>query len=279
MADKRDEEEELISIVSKIKDDVINHFEETFEKELEAKTIDDLREIDFMPFIGQKGEEAGNEFTKRINKAIPTGVRAPYLSALITTTRGLVVATAKEIAHGKIVEKNTSKPLCPGNIDELKLEQETPYLSQEIKHKLFTPDKREYEVTIMIKDSEERIIIPGVKCTQHRCTGQSGPDKKAVIETWFEPNTQTVMLEDSTVSKIKWNVRGHKSLLRKRRLARPHQITKSFVLQVSSPWKIVSFEKSSDNVVTELVDDGHTLNASSVDGLGNIQNIKLELCY
>ena len=264
--DKRDEERELISIVSRIKDDVINHFEGIFEKELEAKTIDDLREIDFVPFVVQKGEEAGNEFTKRITKAIPTGVRAPCLSALIASTHGLVVATAKEIAHKKMDKKNMSQPLCPGNIDELKLEQGTPSLSQEIKYKLFTPDKREYEVTIMIKDGEERLILPGVKCTQHRCTGQSGSDKKAVIETWFEPNTQTVMLEDSTVLRRSWEVCGES-----------HMETKSLTLKVDAPWKIASFKKSGANVVTELKDDSHTLNVSSDDGVGHVQSIKLEL--
>ena len=52
----------------------------------------------------------------------------------------------------------------------------------------------------------------------------------------------------------------------------------SLTVQVPSPWRIASFEKSGNSIVAKITDGGHTLNVESDgDNAGTLNSVKFEL--
>ena len=98
-------------------------------------------------------------------------------------------------------------------------------------------------------------------------------------KTWFNPDAQILILNGCSVTKYNWDRKVDIPLFKNGRPDLPQQEITKLTLQVDAPWKIVSFGKSGDNVITELINNGHTLNVSSSDGMGLIQCIELGLSH
>ena len=246
--------------------------------EIKKLSSQQLREINIDSYVNKNTQEEIEIFEKEGNKLFENlkniSQTKDFYKAKSESLENLIKLYRKE----ELLKKFESHPPWPKNINELLKEQNIKNLIPQNKYTLYL-NKRPY---IVVARNDGKISLPNIKALEFYryeelpCWRNSGgkvyESWNNNIDTWFEPETQVLLLSTCNVYQNNWSEGGHKSLF-VTRPPRPQQKKTTLNINVDNPWKIKEFNKSG-SVSVSLSNYNHNMYVSGSGG--SVQNIKLE---
>lgn len=271
------------SFIEKAKNESEIQIKQSIFGKIEDLSSQQLRGLNIAKYIEDNISNEIKKFHEKANSFFPDIKNIIQTKDLYISKTELVKNFIKVNTQEKLRIKMEICPPWPKNIQELMKEQKINKLIPNSKYILYL-NKKPYEI---IARNDGKITLPNIKAIENYkdeelpCWRSSGGKIKeeynTAIDTWFEPDSQILILSKNNVYQNNTWEGGHKVLINifgGSKPPRPQQKRTTISLHVDKQWKIKSFVKSG-NVSVSLSNNNSDMFVSGIGG--SVQNIKLEL--
>lgn len=267
-----------------IKDETIEEVKVIVSNEINNLTPSELRGLNRDEFIDRTLGLGSDYFTGK-KQSIPGINTSKTLGEFSEICSKDIKNFLKIFTREELDRKYDSVPVWPKNVKELLKEQGLATLKPDAEYTLYTKSRVPYTVTAR---SDGKVMLPGVWGNRRHCKEQLpcwGGEKKYFdtdepMDIYFEPDSQSLVLDNSAVYKNKWMLGGHDNAILHftggSKPPKPQQELESFEICVAYPW-VIKEVRSSERTKTEIGNEKHTLYVYiSGEDKGSVQIIYLE---